>query len=103
MAMTRGFRFNLATALGMMGVSTGWALATGFALPPLDFFALQWLATAVFGGIALIYVFVRPNPQAVRLMLNLIAGFWYSGFAILFSYLCATADRPLVDAGLAAA
>src|SRR5438132_10422777 len=102
MNMTRGLRFNIAMTFMMIAVSVGWALAIGFALPPLDFFLLQGLVTAVFGSAALIYVFLRPDPQIARLMANIVAGFWFTGFGILFSYLCATIDRPLVDAELAA-
>jgi membrane-associated phospholipid phosphatase len=83
-------------------VSVGWALASGFAVPPPEFFILQGLATAVLGAIALAYRFVRRDPKLVRLLVNIILGFWFGGFAILFSYLCATTNRPLVDAGLAA-
>ena len=88
--------------VAMVMVSIGWALSSGFALPPPEFFILQALATGVLGAIALAYRFVRRDPKLVRLLVNIILGFWFGGFAILFSYLCATTDRPLVDAGLAA-
>jgi membrane-associated phospholipid phosphatase len=88
--------------LAMVAVSVGWALLTDFALPTPGFFVLQGIATAVLGSIALIYIFLRPDPQLTRLLLNIILGFWFGGFAILFSYLCASTDRPLVDAELAA-
>src|SRR5438477_6374125 len=101
--MTRGLRFNIAMMFAMIAVSVGWALVSGFALPPLDFFLLQALVTGVFGSAALIYLFLRPDPQIARLMVNIVVGFWFVGFCILFSYLCATIDRPLVDADLAAA
>lgn len=101
--MTPGLRFNIAMTAVMIALSVSWALATGFALPPPDFFLLQAVVTAVFGSAALIYVFVRPDPQIARLMANIVVGFWFTGFGILFSYLCATIDRPLVDAELAAA
>src|SRR5438105_7223014 len=94
--MTRGLRFNLAMTFMMIAVSVGWALATGFALPPPDFFLLQGLVTAVFGSTALVCVFLRPDPQVARLRSNTELGFWFVGFGILFGYLCATIDRPLV-------
>src|SRR5437773_25614 len=102
MAMTRGLRFNIAMTLAMIAVSAGWALAVGFALPPPAFFLLQGLVTGVFGSAALVYVFVRPDPQVARLMVNIVLGFWFAGFGIFFSYLCTTTNLPLADAQLAA-
>src|SRR5438105_5889063 len=90
--MTRGLRFNLAMTFMMIAVSVGWALATGFALPPPDFFLLQGLVTAVFGSTALVYVFLRPDPHVARLMINIVLGFWFVGFVIIFSLLFDTMD-----------
>jgi len=88
--------------LAMAAVSFAWALVIGFAIPPLEFYTLQGLMTVVFGSVAVFYILVRPDPQIARLMLNLVIGFWFVGFGILFSYLCATTNRPLVDTELAA-
>ena len=100
--MSKGLRFNIAMTLAMIAVSTGWALAVGFALPPPDFFLLQGLITGIFGTVGVFYLFIRRDSQVARLMFNIVLGFWFVGFAILFSYLCATTNRPLVDTELAA-
>jgi hypothetical protein len=102
LAISKGLRFNLVMTLATMGVSIIWALAIGFALPKLEFYTLQALITVIFGGGALFYIVARPDPQVARLMLNIVLGFWFLAFAILFSYLCATFNLPLVDSELAA-
>ena len=70
--------------LATMGVSIIWALAIGFALPKLEFYTLQALITVIFGGGALFGIVVRPDPQVARLMLNIVLGFWFLAFEILF-------------------
>jgi len=100
--MSPVFRLNLMLTAAMNVAVLIAAPLLGFAFPQAGDLVPVAVWTGLFLAIALIYTFIRFDADISRSMYNIALCAFFMSTGIMMSYLMTSANRPLVDADLAA-